>query len=362
MSSDRLDSAARLDPMEETLPCEEASKPGQTVDRAGSSRGASIPSASTLGGFFRANWRRVLVTYGLFNVENVVHLARPWVLGLAINDLLSSSCRGLTLLALQQLAHMLLSTFRQMYDTRAFTAIYSELATQLVVEQRARNVEVSRVAARSAMSREIVDFFEREVPYVLNALYSVVGALVMLGLCDWLLVPFCLALLCPVSLLSVVYGRKTCRLNARLNDQFEREVEILGLGQRQKVREHYECVAHWRIRLSDCQALSFGLVHVLVLALMGVALVRCCLAHHADTGQIFAVLGYVMMFSTGLFEVPVLVQQLTRLRDINRRMHWGRSLPTAGDSTSGVGHEANTPHHTGGACIGFSPGSALGAA
>jgi hypothetical protein len=36
---------------------------------------------------FRANWRRVTLTYFLFNLESLLNLAQPSVLGLAINGL-----------------------------------------------------------------------------------------------------------------------------------------------------------------------------------------------------------------------------------------------------------------------------------
>ena len=112
--------------------------------------------------------------------------------------------------------------------------------------------------------------------------------------------------------------------NNRLNNQFEREVDVIGRSRPGKVRGHYNRVAHWRIKLTDCQAFNFGLMNVFVLALMATALVRCCVIHTTNVGQIFAVFGYVMVFVMGLVEVPLLVQQFSRLRDIKRRMDSAR--------------------------------------
>ncbi len=52
----------------------------------------------------------------------------------------------------------------------------------------------------------------------------------------------------------------------------------------------------------------------------GTALARFCSVADATPGDIFAVFGYVLMFVMGLDVVPMLVQQVNRLRDIGGRM------------------------------------------
>ena len=118
--------------------------------------------------FSRYKWR-LLFTYALFTLENVLRLAQPLLLGWAINDLLQGRYWGVGYLAIGHVAHMGMRVFRQMYDTRVFTHIYAERATELVSEQRGAGVEVSKVAARSTLARQFVDFFELHVPMVLRA-------------------------------------------------------------------------------------------------------------------------------------------------------------------------------------------------
>jgi hypothetical protein len=138
--------------------------PPLSVPRSSAARGPGGPFAS----LFRAYRGRLLVTYGLFNLENLLHLAQPLALGRAVDDLLRSSWQGLVRFALLHLAQVAIGAARRAYDTRVFTGIYTELATRLVVAQRGRDVEVSRVAARPALSREVVAFLEREVPILMQ--------------------------------------------------------------------------------------------------------------------------------------------------------------------------------------------------
>lgn len=274
----------------------------------------------TLRSLFAAHSGKMLLTYALFNLENGLRLAQPWVLGWAINDLLRDSYTGLMVFVVQHLAHLLIGSFRQMYDTRAFTAIYSRLASELIITQRQNSIDVSRVAARSALSREYVDFFERHVPLLIRSAYSVVGALVLLGWYDWALVPFCLALVLPAALLNAAYGRRTLQLSGRLHDELEREVDVIGQGDVSEVRRHFGAVARWRVRLSDAEAVNFAVMEVFVLGLMVAALVHFCRMPGVQPGDIFAVFRYVLMFIMGLDAVPQLVQQTSRLRDIGRRV------------------------------------------
>ena len=279
-----------------------------------------LPPPLTLRALFAAHKGRMSVTYALFNVENILRLAQPLVLGLAINGLLKGSYGGLLVFVVQHLAHLGISTLRRMYDTRAFNAIYTELATDLVTEQRTRSVDVSRVAARSALSRGYVEFFEEHVPLMIRAGYSVVGALLLLGWYDWMLIPYCAAIILPAVLLNAAYGRRTLALSKRLHDQFELEVGVIGRNDSREVRDHYDDVSESRVRLSDAEAVNFGLMELFILGLMVAALIHFCAGGTAQAGDIFAVFRYVMMFIMGLDAVPKLVQQVSRLRDIGFRL------------------------------------------
>lgn len=278
----------------------------------------------TLKGLFRANRWRILATYALFSLENLLRLAQPLVLGWAINDLLNASYRGLFWFIAQHLSHLAIGTLRQMYDTRAFTAIYTGLATHLVAEQRKQGVEVSRVAARSAMSRHYVEFFERHVPMVIRALYSVVGALVMLAFYDPVLVLYCLGLIVPAFWLNRYYSKKTLALNNKLHDEYEREVEVIEQGGPEPVRGHYHAVAGWRVKLSDAEAINFSLMEFFILGVLVASLIHFCSGDSPPpAGDIFAVFRYVLMFIMGMDTVPRLIEQISRLRDIGVRVRVG---------------------------------------
>src|SRR3712207_2641438 len=223
---------------------------------------------------FRANRRRILHTYALTVAENLFNLLYPFATGLAINDLLRGGFSGLALFAGIWLAHAATGVWRQRYDTRTFTRIYGDLATRVVLEQRSRGVPASQIVARSALARELVDFLERDVPLVITALFGFFGSLVMLFLYDAITGLVCLALLAPLVVLNRAFARRALTLNKGLNDQLEREVDVLTERRQAAVREHYGLLADWRVGLSGAAATPPGVFEIFIIGLVAFPILR----------------------------------------------------------------------------------------
>jgi ABC-type multidrug transport system fused ATPase/permease subunit len=276
----------------------------------------------TVASVFTAHRARLLFTYALFAVENLLKLLQPVAIGLAINGLLSGRYTGVYWFVAQHLAHLVISRGRQRYDTRVYNDVYSGLATQLITGQRAQSVNVSTVAARSALARNYIEFLELYVPLVIRAAFSIIGALAMLGWYDWRLAPLCILLLVPATVLNMIYSRRTLRLNRRLHDQLEQEVQIIERHDANEVRRHFDLLGGWRVKLSDAEATNFCQMELFVLAVMVGALVMFCTGGTTppQPGDVFAVFRYVMLFMTGLDSVPRVVGQWSRLCDVRTRL------------------------------------------
>jgi hypothetical protein len=245
-------------------------------------------------------------------------MAHPFALGLAIDGLIGRSYRGLAVFAALQLGHLLIGMARRAYDTRMFSRIHAELATRLVIDQRRRNVEVTRIAARSALSREFAAFFEHYVPVAIQTVFLMIGGVTILAAYDKTTVVLCVALIVPAGFLNIAYARRTLALSGQLHDALEREVDVIHQGQPGEIQGHYAAVARCEVRISDSEALNFGAMELFVTAVIAASLARSC-GTTATPGEIMAVLRYVWMFVGGLDGLPFLIQQTSRLRDVGRR-------------------------------------------
>ena len=79
----------------------------------------------------RRHRRSLAVTYSGVVVENTFELLYPFAIGLAVDDLLDDSYRGVGVFVAISLAHTLVAVARQWYDARSFNRLYAEMSTSL---------------------------------------------------------------------------------------------------------------------------------------------------------------------------------------------------------------------------------------
>lgn len=264
---------------------------------------------------------RLIITYCLFSLEMLGSLLRPFFLGVAVNDLLKGSYQGLILLSAVHIAWLVIGTVRHMYDTRTFSAIYTSLVTRFLARRYAKK-DVSKLSAHSTLAREFVDFLEFDLAYVMDALYSIVGSLVMLYFYDISVVGICFAILLPVIAISYFYGKKMKRLTMLKNDELEKQVNIISEGNSEYVKVHYNRLRKWQIKISDKEAMNFGLIEIMVVLVIAASLLISTNVFGTTmlAGNIIGMYTYILKFVSGLDTIPYTVQRLTSLSDITRRI------------------------------------------
>jgi hypothetical protein len=274
-------------------------------------------------GFVAAHVQRhrgaLAVSYGAAVVENTFELLYPWAIGLAVDGLLDGSWGSVTVFAVLSLAHTCLGVARQWYDTRLFNRMYAEFATDLVEDQRADGVATTSVVARTLLADEYVDFLRSGVNTAITSAFAVLGSLVMLFFYDPLLGLVAAVVALPVAVINRRLMRRSATIYRDLNDQAEREVSLIDEGAVKDVRRHFGVIAgHWN-RLSDAEGISWGIVDVIALGLAVFALVRVTNTS-SDVGSIFAAIAYVWAYLGGFDQVPAVLQRLSNLADIRRRL------------------------------------------
>jgi hypothetical protein len=227
--------------------------------------------------------------------------------------------------------HTAIGCARQMYDTRLYTTVYNTIVVDTVMRQRQAGIEPTKVAARSAMSREFVTFFEKDMPVLINTLVSIVGSAAILFWYDLITGAICALLFIPVAILNRFYMRRSLELNVGLNNQLEHEVRVVDAAKEGDVTQHFTAVRDWRVKLSDADALNWTAIEVLSIIVFVMVLVRVVYMAGADVGTIFAIFVYVWRLMEKLDMMPQIVQQLMRLKDIRRRIEAGASAEAIGE-------------------------------
>lgn len=270
----------------------------------------------TIAGIWKTYRLKITGTMCLLAVERTLGVAVPFVLGVAINDLIDGNLRGIWWLAALELLALSIGTVRRLYDTRVYAGIYTDVADSTA--QRL-DISISRRAARLGLARELVDFFEWELPELFAALIGICGAFGML-----------IYLLPSVGGLSVVAGilvgtvflfsrGRIFSLNKLLNNELERQVSMLESEREFSRRRHLSRLARWRIHLSDLEATNFAVAELL-LAFLIIGSVVVTVRAGLSVGEIFAILTYLIGITHNLIILPWTYQQLIRAREIGGRI------------------------------------------
>ena len=284
-----------------------------------------MSATATTAEVFRAERWRIALTYGVTLLENLFYLLYPWTIGLAIDGLLAG--RGpmaiLPLVVIWGL-HIVVGASRQVYDTWVFARIHARIATATIERQRLAGIDTTEIAARSAMSRELVDFFEREVPTLITAALGLVGGIAMLFWYDWLVGLVVTAWMVPVAVVYTAMGRRAHRLNMDLNDETEREVDLIHRSRFGPLASHFRRRGRLRVRLSNAEARSWAAVELFSITAVVLVILRMTALPGIQAGELYAMLAYVWRVLECLDQAPMLVQRFARLLDIRRRLEEGR--------------------------------------
>jgi len=262
----------------------------------------------------------IMLTFLLLIMENVAKVLQPLVLGIAINDLINGSNDGLWLFCVLYGIGFVIGTLRRYYDTRAYTSIYTNVASDIAKIQNDKGIEVSAIAARSALVKELVDFFEHDVTQAFTSAISVVGALVMLALFDWWIFGGCLVAIIIIVLIYTFSTKRIYGYNIGLNDELEHRINVLEAREQTGIYNHFKKIAKWLVRMSDLETVNFSIIEAVLFVLAIYALYTSASAVNATAGEIFSVLTYVLEFSGGVFMLPIIFQQVIRLREISSRL------------------------------------------
>ncbi|HGM6860914.1 TPA: ABC transporter six-transmembrane domain-containing protein [Serratia rubidaea] len=266
------------------------------------------------------NRKKLLFTFLLVVAENVTYLLYPILAGASINAILSGQTLNAVLYGLMILFIWCLGAARRSVDTRTFARIYAALAVSVVMAQRKNNFNHSTVAARVALSREFVDFFELHLPMLITSLVSMIGAAVMLLIIESWAGVACLVILAFLACFLPGFARKNEALYNKLNNRLEKEVDFVTKATTLSLQRHYSTLAKLRIRLSDREAIGYLSIGVLVALLFSLTIIWMTQSAGISAGHIYSVMTYMWMFATSLDDGPQLLEKYSQLKDIGKRV------------------------------------------
>lgn len=266
------------------------------------------------------NKKRLSLSYALALGAGLCGHLYPLATALAINGVLEQNYWAILWLVACHFTTLILEVAAKLADTRAFTRVYTSLATHLTERSFSSGIDPAIVASRVALSREYVTFLERDVPAALMNVVALIISIAALFWFDPVIAMTSLGLVVPLAIISRGLARRSFMLNSRLNHRLEREAILLKTRRLTSISRHFRALAGWRIRLSDTEARAYFNMELVVIVLFTIALMRLGAGTLVEAGSIYAVFSYIWKYVLALDGVPGLVQQLSKLKDLNSRL------------------------------------------
>ncbi len=265
--------------------------------------------------------RKLILTFLLVAAENITMLLYPLLAGYAINAIVTGQALHAVLYAVMVFVMWAIGAARRSIDTRTFARIYAELAVPVIIAQREEQHSASTIAARVALSREFVDFFEKHLPVLVTSVASIIGAAVMLLLLQFWTGVACLFILAFFALFLPGFSSRNEALFLRLNDRLEKEVAFVNSASRRSLSRHYDVLARLRIKLSDREAFGYLAIGTVTAILFASTILTMSFEGGLDAGHIYSVMTYMWMFAMSLDDGPQLLEKYSQLKDIGKRVN-----------------------------------------
>ncbi|MFI5202505.1 MAG: ABC transporter six-transmembrane domain-containing protein, partial [Candidatus Kapaibacterium sp.] len=210
--------------------------------------------------------------------------------------------------------------FRRIYDTRIYTKMFANLSSDVVARQLAQGEDLSKVAARSSMAWNNIEFFQYNVPEFLEQLIAVGGAVIALALFDWRLSAVGGVLIVLVLFGSKYYMSLLENIQVTLHDRYEDEYNVFSTREPVKIRSYYDEIADLEIRYSQRSTMSYGVVRVFLLIMFLSTLYISIDLDRFTIGALYSIVAYVWSFVTATEYIPYLSEKWVELRDASRRI------------------------------------------
>ena len=265
--------------------------------------------------------RKLILTFLLVAAENITLLLYPLLAGFAINAIVTGQALHAVLYAVMVFVMWAIGAARRSIDTRTFARIYAELAVPVIIAQREEQHSASTIAARVALSREFVDFFEKHLPVLVTSVASIIGAAAMLLLLQFWTGVACLFILAFFALFLPGFSSRNEALFVRLNDRLEKEVAFVNSASRRSLSRHYDVLARLRIKLSDREAFGYLAIGTVTAILFASTILTMSFEGGLDAGHIYSVMTYMWMFAMSLDDGPQLLEKYSQLKDIGKRVN-----------------------------------------
>lgn len=262
---------------------------------------------------------KLIITYILFLVENVLAISYPYLFGNFINYIITDEYSKLYILPLALIAFVGTSIFRMMFDTRTFSEIYRDIASNLIVRLKKESVPTTKISARVNLSSSLVTFFESDLPRIIYMLFALGGGLYFIFLLDTNVGFLAILAVTIIGLIGWKFSKKIGKHTKAINDLHEREIE--NIESQPNPGHLYKIQKILQVKYSDASAINTLYNDLVIYSFIIVGILLYISTNDILlAGTALSMYQYMLKVVNGVSQLPSSISQYANLKDVLNRI------------------------------------------
>ncbi len=270
----------------------------------------------------------IIIAVSLVIIENIAWIVEPTLFGKVIDAVIDKANAepGVTLvlpLILWISAFLINSgvgVIRRSLDPKIYLNIFTRLASDVSGDALKKNLSVSKTTARADLSYQYISFFQYRVPEFIEHFIAIGGAVIAMYLFDWRIALTCMFIILPLVLISRLYNVKVLGLQKEYHDTYEDMYDVFSKKDPEYVREYYSKLAFPQRKIANWGSFNFGFMRLFLLAIFLVVLYIAIDLDDFSAGELYSIVAYLWTFVTASEYLPELMESMTALMDISKRL------------------------------------------
>lgn len=204
--------------------------------------------------------------------------------------------------------------------------MFADLSGEVVTQQLEQGEDLSKIAGRSSLAWQNIEFFQYNLPEFIEQLINVGGAVIALAIFDWRMATVGGSIVIFVILSSRFYMKRIAKYQVILNDMHEQEYNTFATKDPRVIKQYYTDISALEVKFSNLSASSYGILRVLLLIMFLTTLYISLDLDRFTIGEIYSIVAYVWTFVTASEYIPYLSEKWVALKDTTRRLKSGELL------------------------------------
>ena len=262
-------------------------------------------------------------------VENVSFIIEPTFFGKLLDSLIDhfydhekvDFILPLLIWIMVYLINVVGGTLHRLFNGSIYSKMYADIATNVVVESKARGDQFSKMLVRAELVKEYIVFFKERLPEIVWQLSATAGAIIALFFYDFRIGLICLAVILPIAFINNINRKNVVRLQKDIHDNQEELFNLIESRDTSKISQFYKNTILPKTMIARWNAFSYSTVKVLlVIVFMGVLYV-CIDLDNFTTGKIYSIVAYLWTFIASTDYLPELMESMASVKDLNQRFY-----------------------------------------